>query len=565
MSLLKFEEYKYQRPDIKKLETEYKEVIEVINNSDSLDEVISAINKINKVRSTNDTMQSLASVRHSINTKDEFYDKETEFFDEVGPICAEYETNLAKALLECKFRKELELKYGSHLFKQLEVQLEVFDPIIIEDMQQENKLVTRYEKLIASAEIAFDGKILNTSQMTPYLVNSDREVRKNAERALWSFFEKNNDEFEEIYDGLVKTRNTMAKKLGYKNYIELGYKRLGRTDYNHLDVANYRNQICRDLVPLAGKIIAKQAERIGVSDIKSYDLGYTFNSGNPKPKGDLDFKINVARKMYHEMSNDTKEFIDFMLDSNLIDLEAKPGKMSGGYCTAFRDYKAPFVFSNFNGTSGDVDVLTHEMGHAFQVYSSRNYEVLEYMWPTLEACEIHSMSMEFFAYPWMNEFFKEDTEKYIFSHLTDTITFIPYGACVDEFQHVMYEKPELTKVERKAVWRELEKKYMPYKNYDNEYLEKGNYWVRQSHIFSTAFYYIDYTLAQVCAHQFWCKNQVNHDEAWADYNRLCKAGGSKSFVELLKVGNLKNPFVDGTIKVTVKELEDWIDKHDKVS
>ena len=565
MSLIKFEDFKYQRPDIKKIEEEYKTNIEEIKQGCDLDSVVAAINKINKVRSTYDTMQSLASVRHSINTKDEFYDKETEFFDEVGPICAEYETNLAKALLESKYRTELEEKYGKHLFKQLQVQLEVFDPIIIEDMQKENRLVTKYDKLIASAEIEFDGKILNTSQMSPYLTNKDRDIRKNAEKALWKFFEANNDEIEDIYDELVAVRNSMAKKLGYKNYVELGYKRLGRTDYSSKDVENYRNQICRDLVPLAAKIIDKQAKRIGIKDIKSYDLGFTFNSGNPKPKGDLEFKVNVARKMYHEMSKETSEFIDFMLDSNLIDLEAKPGKMSGGYCTAFRDYKAPFVFSNFNGTSGDVDVLTHEMGHAFQVYSSRDYEVLEYMWPTLEACEIHSMSMEFFAYPWMKEFFKEDTEKYIFSHLTDSITFIPYGACVDEFQHRVYENPELSKTERKEVWRALEKKYMPYKKYDNEYLEKGNYWTRQGHIFSTAFYYIDYTLAQVCAHQFWCKNQANHEKAWEDYYRLCKAGGSKSFIDLLVVGNLKNPFIDGTIKETVKALEVWIEQHDNVS
>ena len=565
MSVLKFKDYKYIRPNVEEIEKKYKEAIEVVSKSDDLQEVLDIISFINKEKSTFSTMQALASVRHSIDTTDEFYDKETEFFDEFMPVCSEYDTLFGKALLECKFRKELEEKYGVQWFNQIKVQLESFDPIIIEDMQQENKLVSKYEKLIASAKIPFDGKILNTSQMSPYLTSVDRNVRKEAEKALWKFFEENNDAIEDIYDGLVKTRDRMAKKLGYKNYIELGYKRLGRTDYNAEDVSNYRKQIYRDLVPLASKIVEKQAKRIGIEDLKSYDLNLEFLSGNPTPKGDLQFKIDAARKMYHEMSKETGEFIDFMFDSELVDLEAKPGKMSGGYCTGFPDYKAPFVFSNFNGTSGDVDVLTHEMGHAFQVYSSKDYEVIEYMWPTLEACEIHSMSMEFFAYPWIESFFKEDTDKYLYSHLTGTITFIPYGACVDEFQHRVYENPELTKTERKQLWRELEKKYLPYKKYDNEYLNKGNYWTRQSHIFSTAFYYIDYTLAQVCAHQFWAKNQKDHQKAWEDYHRLCKAGGSKSFVELLKVGNLNNPFVDGTIRETVKDLEVWIDEHDKVS
>src|SRR5699024_1708593 len=124
-------------------------------------------------------------------------------------------------------------------------------------------------------------------------------------------------------------------------------------------------------------------------------------------------------------------------------------------------------------------------------------------WPTYEACEIHSMSMEFFTYPWMKYFFKEDTEKYYFSHISNALMFLPYGVLVDEFQHRMYEEPTLTPAEHHAVWRELEKKYLPYKQYgDNMYLEQDGYWQRQGHIYESPFYYIDYTLAQICAFQF---------------------------------------------------------------
>ena len=562
---MKFKDFKYERPNIEEIEKAYKKAIAIILGDVSLDDVINGIEEINKVRADFETMSSLCSVRYSINTTDQFYEQESEFFDENSPVVSAFETELAKALLDCKYQKELKEKYGEHLFNMLKVQLESFNPIIIEDMKQENKLVTKYEKLIASAKIEYQGGVYNTSQMAPFLTSTDREVRKSSEKALWKFFEENSDEFDSIYDELVKTRDTMAKKLGYKNYIELGYKRLGRLDYNSDDVANYRKQICEEIVPLAGKIVEKQAKRIGIKDIKNYDLNLEFLSGNPKPIGDLEYKVNTARKMYHEMSKETGEFIDFMIDNELMDLEAKPGKMSGGYCTSFRNYKAPFVFSNFNGTSGDVDVLTHEMGHAFQNYCSRNFEVLEYVWPTMEAAEIHSMSMEFFAYPWIEDFFKEDTAKYLYSHLTGTITFIPYGACVDEFQHEVYEHPEMTPQMRKELWSRLEKKYTPYKVYENEFLKQGNYWIRQSHIFSTAFYYIDYTLAQVCAQQFWVKNQVDPKKAWEDYLRLCKAGGSKSFTKLLEVANLKNPFNDGSIKYVTEKLEKWIEENDKVS
>jgi M3 family oligoendopeptidase len=242
-----------------------------------------------------------------------------------------------------------------------------------------------------------------------------------------------------------------------------------------------------------------------------------------------------------------------------MDLVAKRGKESGGYCTFIEDYKAPFIFSNFNGTSGDIDVLTHEAGHAFQVYRSRDLDIPEYYWPTYEACEIHSMSMEFLTWPWMELFFKEDTEKYKFSHLSGALIFLPYGVAVDEFQHFVYENPNASPVERKQAWRKIEMEYLPHRDYEgNEFLEHGGYWQRQSHIYQSPFYYIDYTLAQICAFQFWKRSTEKDETAWEDYLNLCQLGGSKSFLDLVESANLKSPFVDGTVQSVVKVIDEWL-------
>lgn len=557
-----FKDFEYVRPNLDQVKEDLTKEIDIINTSNNLEEVKKAILDFNKIAGHFQTMETITSIRHSIDTTDEFYDKENEFFDENGPYISEIVDKFNSALLENKYEKELKDAFGEHLFKMLKVQKESFSPEIIPELQEESKLVTKYGKLIASAKITFDGKELNIPQMGIYMQDLDRNVRHNAETAVWKFYEEHISEIDEIYNNLVKVRTRMAKKLGYDNYIELGYKRLGRTDYNASDVKGYRDQVYRDLVPIASKIFEKQAKRIGIKDFKSYDMGLEFLDGNANPVGDLDYKLDMTRKMYHELSKETGEFVDVMLDHKLIDLMAKPGKEGGGYCTSLIDYKVPFVFANFNDTADDVGTLTHEFGHAFQNYSSRDFEIIDYTWPTLEACEIHSMSMEFFTWPWMDLFFKDKTDKYKYSHLAGSITFIPYGVLVDEFQHWVYENYEATPEERKNEWRRLEKKYMPYKVYDNEFLDKGNYWIRQSHIFSTAFYYIDYTLAQNCAHQFWVKDHENHEVAWRDYYNLCKAGGSKSFLDLLKVANLRNPFVDGTVKYAVKPLQKWLDEHE---
>lgn len=559
---MEFKDYLYVRPNLEEIAEEFSKVVSIINEATECQEVFAAVDAINKVRNTFSTMQTLASIRYTINSLDEFYSQENDFFDENGPKYSEWNNNFMQALYNCKFRDELVDRYGKRLFEMIKTELETFSPEIIPHLQKEGKLTSQYGKLIASAKITFDGKELNLSQMRPYLISPNRETRKNAETVMWKYFEDNVAQFDEIYDELVKVRAEMAKKLGYKSFIELAYKRLGRTEYNDKDVASYRRQVLTELVPLASTIYQEQALRLGIEELKSYDLNLEFLTGNPTPIGDVNYKVAQAKKMYHEMSNETKEFIDFMIERNTLDLEAKPGKQGGGYCTYISDYQSPFIFSNFNGTSGDINVLTHEFGHAFQVYCSRGFEVNEYMFPTLEACEIHSMSMEFFAWPWIESFFGADTNKYKYSHLSSSITFIPYGVAVDEFQHIIYENPNLTSDERKQVWRKMEMKYTPWKIYDNQFLEKGNFWIKQSHIYEVPFYYIDYTLAQNCAHQFFIKNNQNHEKAWADYLNLCKLGGSKSFLELLKVAHLENPFIDGTLKKVSEPLKQWLDQFD---
>ncbi len=302
-------------------------------------------------------------------------------------------------------------------------------------------------------------------------------------------------------------------------------------------------------MPVANELRENQRIRLDLEHLYYYDLPFRFKSGNPKPQGSAKDIIQEGRAMYHALSTETGEFIDRMLDEGLMDLETHPGKAGGGYCSWIPKYKAPFIFSNFNGTSGDVDVLTHEAGHAFQAHMSKDFEIPEYVWPTMEAAEIHSMSMEFITWPWMDRFFGPEADKYRFMHLSDAFTFIPYGALVDEFQHVVYENPGLSPAERFTTWRELERKYLPYRDFSgNAYLEEGGFWQCQGHIYEAPFYYIDYTLAQVCAIQYWEKFQRNRGSAWPDYLKLCKAGGSAAFLELVKIGGLESPFDPGVLE-----------------
>lgn len=562
-ALIKFKDYKYERPNLKKIEEEIHRLLVQFDEAQDVETQSGVIREISKIRNNFDTMATLVSIRHSIDTEDEFYEKENDFIDENGPVYQNLVTKYYKSIIKSKFRNELEEIWGKQLFNLAELQIKSFSDEIIEDMVKENKLITEYDKLIASAKLPFQGETRNLSQLRPFMESKDREIRKGAYELFTSFFVENESTIDRIYDDMVKVRDTMAKKLGYKNFVEMGYARMGRSDYNAEMVANYRKQVYEDLVPLVNELMDRQRKRLGLEDLLYYDEPLEYLTGNATPKGSPEWILENGKKMYNELSKETDEFFSFMMERELLDLLSKEGKMSGGYCTIIPDYKSPFIFANFNGTSGDIDVLTHEAGHAFQSYLSKDYELPEYGFPTYEACEIHSMSMEFITWPWMKLFFQEDVEKYKFSHLAGAINFIPYGVTVDEFQHEIYMNPQATPEERKNMWREIEKKYLPFRDYvDNDFLNRGGYWFRQGHIFSSPFYYIDYTLAQVCAFQFWIKDRENHEKSWEDFIRICKAGGSIPFLEIVKLGNLDNPFVDGTIKRVVKPLKDWLDTVD---
>lgn len=560
---MKFSNIQYTRPNISEFQEKFLHLVTLFENADTFDEQDALIRNINDMRMEFMTVCTLANIKYSIDTTDKEFEEEQNYFDANMPVYDSMIHKYYSSIVKSKFRKELEAKWGKQLFDVAEVTLKTFSPVILEDLKRENELRTDYTKLLASAKIFFDGEERNLQGLVPYMESTEREVRKSANEAKWKFFSDNAEEFDRLYDEMVKVRAGMAKKLGYKNFVQMGYDRMGRTDYNAEMVAKFRKQVEEFIVPVAVKLKQKQQRRLGLDSFKYYDQPLDYKSGNAKPHGSPDWIVNCAKNMYSELSPETNEFFNFMLDNEMMDLVNKKGKDTGGYCTFIEKYKAPFIFSNFNGTMGDIEVLTHEAGHAFQAYSSRNFEIPEYFFPTSEACEIHSMSMEFLTWPWMNCFFKDQTEKFKYSHLKGSLIFVPYGVTVDEFQHWVYENPEATPKERNQAWLKIEKKYLPYIDYDsNEFLENGGRWQQQRHIFTSPFYYIDYCLAQICAFQFWKKSMENRDKALEDYLRLCKAGGSLSFLGLVKTADLISPFEDNCIESFVGEIDKWLENFD---
>lgn len=560
---MKFSEMPYTRPDLEKIQKDSAAILERITNAQSAQEQIDAYLAYEEMSKEVGTNCSIAYVRHTIDTRDEFYEKESDYLDEIYPALQELNQKIDRALLQSRFRPQLEERFGTLLFKNMEISVRCMKPEIMELMQEENKLTSEYQKLYASATVEWQGETLPLPKLGPFMQDPDRAVRKAAYEVRGQWFEDHREQLDELYDKLVKNRDAQGKAMGYENFIPLGYDRLGRNCWGPKECAAFRDQIAKDLVPIVARVKEDQAKRIGVDQMKIYDDALMFPDGNAKPQGTPDEILAAGREMYHALSPETKEFIDFLYDGELLDVLSKEGKAPGGYCTDFAAYKAPFIFSNFNGTSGDVDVLTHEAGHAFAFYrAARKGYLSSLMSPTMEGCETHSMSMEFLTAPWHEKFFGPQTRKYEIGHCEDSLIFIPYGCMVDEFQHIMYQRPELTPDERNRIWLELEKKYRPWIDYaDLPSYSRGARWQQQMHIYMNAFYYIDYCMAQTMAFQFWMTSLSNREEAWKKYLAFVDQGGTRTFEELAHGAGMKVPYDPGCVREIGEVISKWIDEN----
>jgi M3 family oligoendopeptidase len=557
--MIRFREIRYQRPDMEALRETIEKAAVKVREAKSCAEIRDAYLAVQEEEKAADTMYTVCHIRNTIDTADAFYDGEIKWLREAEAQMIPAFKVWNEALAGSVFRGELEAEFGPQLFRRIDAGLMTSDEKIVSDKIREGELCQAYRKTTAGAATDFRGEKCNFSRLLKHMQSPDRAERKEAFEAWAGLYERISGELDGQYAEMVRLRNAMAKKMGFGTYTEMAYIARNRFDYTQEDAARFRDQVRKTITPAVAEIREAQRKKLGVDRLRYYDEGLKFPEGNAVPDGTAKELAEKARKMYREMSPETGEFFDFMTEYELYDLETKPGKHMGGYMTRLPSYQAPFIFSNFNGTEADVDVLTHEAGHAFQGYlAMRSIPVADLCGSTSEINEVHSMSMEHFAYPWMELFFGDKAEKYITSHLIGALCSIPYLVCVDEFQHRVYANPGMKPAEWRKTWREIEEKYMPWRDYDgNEFLEDGGFWMQKLHVFLYPFYYIEYALAQICAFQYYGRMKENRKAAWEDYLRLCRAGGTKGYFELLETGNLLNPFREGTVgKSTAHVIEE---------
>ena len=561
---MKFNEMTYTRPDIDALLARCRELAAKAAAAPDGDALVRLYYEQSEAFAEYNTAANLANIHYTCDTRDAYWKAEQDFFDANGPAVTNASVEISRAFLANPHVDVLTAKFGTTCVAGMKNAVLGMDDRTVELQQQFNALVSRYQQIYGGALVELDGKQLTIPQLGPYKEDLDSTVRRAAYEAEAGYFDAHRTELDELYGQIVQNLNAQARVMGYHDYSELSYVRMNRIGYGPEEIRKFRDQVANDVVPQLQKVMALRAKRTGIAHPAFTDLPILFRDGNPKPIPGYKARMDAARTMYHELSPETAEFIDFMQDNELFDVESRPGKMSGGYMTSLPSYKAPFIFANWNDTSGDVDVLTHECGHAFEGYVAERDPAIpaDLECPGMESAEIHSMAMEFLTAPWHHLLFGKDTDKYALLHAEDSFVFLAYGCEVDEFQHIMYQNPDLTPDERNAEWLKLEKKYRPWIDFDNlPFYGRGAGWQRQLHIYECPFYYIDYCLSTMAALQFFLLSLTDHKDAWERYLRLVRRAGTASYTELLETAGLKVPFEEGSIKGIAQQMTDWLENH----
>ena len=561
---MKFNEMTYTRPDIDALLARCRELAAKAAAAPDGDALVRLYYEQSEAFAEYNTAANLVNIHYTCDTRDAYWKAEQDFFDANGPAVTNASVEISRAFLANPHVDALTEKFGTTCVAGMKNAILSMDDRTVELQQQFNALVSRYQQIYGGALVELDDKQLTIPQLGPYKEDLDPAVRRAAYEAEAGYFDAHRAELDELYGQIVQNLNAQARVMGYHDYSELSYVRMNRIGYGPEEIRKFRDQVANDVVPQLQKVMALRAKRTGIAHPAFTDLPILFRDGNPKPIPGYKARMDAARTMYHELSPETAEFIDFMQDNELFDVESRPGKMSGGYMTSLPSYKAPFIFANWNDTSGDVDVLTHECGHAFEGYVAERDPAIpaDLECPGMESAEIHSMAMEFLTAPWHHLLFGRDTDKYALLHAEDSFVFLAYGCEVDEFQHIMYQNPDLTPDERNAEWLKLEKKYRPWIDFDNlPFYGRGAGWQRQLHIYECPFYYIDYCLSTMAALQFFLLSLTDHKDAWARYLRLVRRAGTASYTELLETAGLKVPFEEGSIKGIAQQMTDWLENH----
>jgi len=543
--MMKFKEFPYERLDFERLSERFMCHVKKLKQASTVGEAYLQIIEIDFIEKIFVSYATLSEAGNTNNSYDAFYLDEELFFNKIKPKFSLLQQKRDDALLNSPVKEALEELIGETFFIAVAMKNRTISEEVVALMVDENNYSQEYATLRSRVTTQVDGKIMTMPELNKLGQSDDHEIRKKyarlGEQAMLSLA----PDLDRIYDEMMKIRTEIAYKTGFKSYTDYCLYKYGRTSYGRAELHNFAENVKCYIVPVVSKMIEEQERRLG-HEIKNYDEATLFPNKKVVIKKEL---LSSFKKIFAQLSPETKIFFDELCEREFFDLDLRDGKTNGAYSNYMPLCNMPYIFETYNATVGAVKTFAHECGHGLHSFMHRGEPVASVNVTSSDISEIHSMSMEFFVWQHIDEIVSEQVNVYKYRQLKGALAFIPYGTAIDLFQTIVYDNPGMTPDERCLLWKELEVQFMPWRKYEeNLFYSEGRAWQNQIHVMRWPFYYIDYVLAQVCALQFWVLDEEDHEKAWTAYMRLIKDSGKYSFLDIIKRAGLSSPFEDDLLK-----------------
>jgi M3 family oligoendopeptidase len=551
----------YERPDLDAAQAALQSLVGRVREAKSAEERLAILSECEALLSHITTGLALTQLRYYTNALEPNCAADMAYLGENAPRLDALANELTSALLDAPDRNKLAQVLGAFFFEQAAAHRRTTTDKNESLQIEEQVLVQEYTVLVAQASVHFEGKTHSLSGMTRFYANPARETRRSAMLAVSGWYEENAAELDGIFDKLVKNRAQQAKNLGFDGYTDLRYAT--RYGYGRREIEAFRAHIQKTWVPLVSEIKERQRKRLGVETFRMYDSPARFPDGNPKLVVKRRAFVDAARAMFRKLSPEAGDYFQTLDESGMLDLFDRKGKVSyAGFCLWLPDYKMDFICGRFTGDQTDFEVLTHEFGHA---YASLRAEKAGVRFVQLDApqeiMETHSKSMELFTMPCADMFFGGDARRYQIKQL-EYIPYLVTSICLgDDFQHAIYDNPEMTPAARNDAYARIYRSYNPYLDEtDLPFVSWGSQWQDTLVIYSMPFYYIDYALAQIIALALYRESLSDFSAAWARYLKFMDAAGTMPLPTLAKACGLPDPFDENTLDDLAAFLTDELAK-----
>lgn len=521
-----FEDMEYTRPDAAALCKALGELEKLVKNGGSFDEVGAAFEAAYSDYSLFNTMDSLSYIRHTIDLNDEYYETENNWCEEQSPLIEQALEKCYIAMGQSDLRDRLEEEYFTEDFFDFYDENQIYsNDRVVKLMQKDNDLQAQYMALQSDQTIEWNGEeVLYEDIIGDESLDYDSYLT-----AYQLYYNKYNPQVGEIFAEMIRTRNEIAKELGYDTFADFAYSYYYDRDYTPEEAEDYLSDIAAELAPMYFYAV------------------YGAQSTTPCSTDEV---LDLFEKTVYRFGGEFATSYEFMQAYDLMDITDSSSKMPGSYVTYLSSYQMPFLYVSPTGKLDDLLTCCHEFGHFVDGFVNCNGT------SSIDCNEIFSQGLEFLSLS-RAELDDDEREALTTSKVADSLLTFVSQAAYAEFELRAYALPDdqLNTEGLNALFLECMEEFGQSYTGMEDIIAPG--WIDIQHFLIAPYYVISYCVSNDAALQIFQLEEEN-GTGLETYRALMSTSSGNTILALLEENGMESPFEPGRVEELADFFEDYL-------